>query len=49
MKFEESRESEPMRTLTVRLPDDALDRLRQLARDRGISVSHTRTELYPYR
>jgi len=34
-----------MRALTVRLPDDTLDRLRQLARDRGISMSHLVEEL----
>ena len=34
-----------MGTLTVRLPDDILDRLRQLARYRKVSLSHLVEEL----
>lgn len=34
-----------MSTLTVRLPDDTHERLRQLARDRGISINKLMEEM----
>lgn len=34
-----------MSTLTVRLPDDTHDRLKELARDRGVSVNKLMEEL----